>query len=115
MSKQKIKQEFPAGNGFAPITGRVGGETRTTEHFKDSNGKDHKATIKQFTEYDVEDKRLIKIAPMFFFSLDSHKVIMVPFTMKFSIDEYVKQVGAMSVNFQKLLEEISEQEAGDKK
>lgn len=108
MSEEQKSKNEQAKPQFAPIVNRLGKEQKEFIRFKNKDGKRVKAKIGSYTEYEPEDTRLIKIAPMVFFSLDSHKVIMVPFTIKFTIEEYLKQLGAMSVNFENILKEIEE-------
>lgn len=77
---------------------------------KDSKGNEHQVKTETFTEKEIEDRRLVKIAPMFFLSLDSHKILMIPFSVQFTPEEYAKQVGKMAVNFQAILKRIEKGE-----
>jgi len=81
--------------------------TKKFIRFKNSEGKKMKAKVKSFTEAEIEDVHLIKIAPMFYFSLDSNKILMIPFSVKFTPEEYLKQTGAQAVNFKELVDTIN--------
>lgn len=88
---------------------RTKGESEVEEvEFEDDKGEKHTAKVERFTEAEVEDKHLIKIAPMFYFSEESHKVLMIPFCVKFSVEEYLKQTASQAVNFEAVINEINE-------
>lgn len=81
--------------------------TKKFIRFKNSEGKKMKAKVKSFSEAEIEDVHLIKIAPMFYFSLDSNKVLMIPFSIKFTPEEFLKQTGAQAVNFKEIIETVN--------
>lgn len=74
----------------------------------DEKGKEHTARVKSFTEAEMEDLHLIKIAPMYYFSEESRKVLMIPFSLKMSVEEFLRQTAAQAVNFEKVITEINE-------
>jgi hypothetical protein len=85
---------------------QVGPMTKKFIRFTNSQGKKMKLKTKSYSEAEIPDIHLIKIAPMFYFSLDSNKVLMIPFTIKFSAEEFLKQTGAQAVNFKELMDTI---------
>lgn len=86
---------------------RMPGTTKEHIKIKDSKGKTHRAKVKRYTEAEIEDKTLHKIAPMYFFSEESNKVLMIPFSIKMTPEEFTKQTAAQAVNFQKVIERIN--------
>lgn len=90
---------------------RVGKGRKFKEKVVDSSGKERTLKGEQFAEKEIEDRRLIKIAPFYWFSLDSHKVLMIPFSMQFSPEMFIEQTGKQAVNFQKIIENAKKQEA----
>lgn len=88
---------------------RAKGESSFEEvEITDSKGEAHKAKVERFTEAEVEDKHLIKIAPMYYFSEESRKVVMIPFSIKFTVEEFLKQTASQAVNFEAVIDEINE-------
>lgn len=81
----------------------------------DEKGKEHKAKVKSYTEAEMEDLHLIKIAPMYYFSEESRKVIMIPFSLKMSVEEFLRQTAAQAVNFEKVIDEINQRVTERKK
>lgn len=92
------------------IRERAADTTINVDKVVDSKGVEHEVKTETFSEREVEDRRLVKIAPMFFFSLDSHKILMIPFSIQFTPEKYAEQVGKMAVNFQTLLKRIEKGE-----
>lgn len=74
----------------------------------DEHGTEHKAKVKSFTEAEMEDLHLVKIAPMYYFSEESRKVIMIPFSLKMTVEEFLRQTAAQAINFEKVINDINE-------
>lgn len=88
---------------------RAKGESEFEEvEFEDSKGETQKAKVERFSEAELEDKHLIKIAPMYYFSEESRKVLMIPFCVKFTVEEYLKQTASQAVNFEAVIDEINQ-------
>ena len=80
--------------------------TKAFVRFRDSKGKKQKAKVKEWAEKDIDDTHLIKIAPMYYFSLDSNTVLMIPFSIKFTPEQFAKQTASQAVNFKDIMEEV---------
>jgi hypothetical protein len=78
------------------------------EVISEKDGKKHKGTLKTFTEAEMEDLHLRKICPFYYFSEDSNKVLMIPFSLKMSVEEFLRQTAAQAVNFEKVIAEVNE-------
>jgi hypothetical protein len=89
---------------------KVGNSTKFKEKVVDSKGKERTVKGERFTEAEIDDVRLIKIAPMYYFSLDSHKILMIPFSVKFSPEQFIEHTGKQAVNFNKLLKKAKQAE-----
>lgn len=90
---------------------RVEGTTKVEE--MDVTDKDTGKTypIKQenFVESEIEDTHLIKIAPLTYFCTDNNKVLWIPFSIKFSVIEFLQQTAKMSINLQTLIDKLQEE------
>jgi hypothetical protein len=45
---------------------------------------------------------------MYWFSLDSHKVLMIPLSIKYSAQEFMEQTKNQAVNFKDLMDQVNE-------
>lgn len=61
-----------------------------------------KTTIsgENFSEYELDDVHLTKIAPMLFISEETNKILMIPFSIKYSPQEFAEWLAQASVNVQ---------------
>lgn len=61
-----------------------------------------KATIKgeNYSEYELDDIHLTKIAPMLYISAETNKILMIPFSIKYSPQEFAQWLAQASVNVQ---------------
>lgn len=73
---------------------------------KGADGRDHKATERQFTEAEVDDTHLVKIAPMFYFSPDSNRILLIPFSIKFTVFEILQLCARVAHNIETQLDTI---------
>lgn len=53
-------------------------------------GKTHKVREEGYTEAEIESKNLVKIAPLLYYCPDNRKVLLIPFSIPFSLLEALK-------------------------
>ncbi len=70
---------------------------------KGKNGKEHEARQETFTEKEIPNTHLTQIAPMFYYCTDNNKILMIPFSIQFSVTEFLKLAASMARNLEKLL------------
>lgn len=89
---------------------RVEGSTKVEELNVTDKESGKKYPIKQenFTETEIEDTHLIKIAPLTYFCTDNNKVLWIPFSIKFSVLEFLQQTAKMSTNLQALIDQLQD-------
>jgi hypothetical protein len=83
---------------------RLPGDKVTKFKIKDSKGKKHAAKHVQFTEKEIDSVHLVKIAPMFFYCTDNNKILMIPFSIQFSVAETIKMAAQLAQNIKNFLE-----------
>lgn len=90
---------------------RVPGTTKIEEldATDKETGKTYPIKQENFTEKEIEDTHLVKIAPMTYFCTDNNKVLWIPFSIKFSVLEFLQQTAKMSTNLQALIDKIQEE------
>lgn len=86
---------------------RVSGEKVERFKIKDSKGVDHDAKKVSFTEKEIENTHLVKIAPLFYYCTDNNKVLMVPFTLQFSVEEVLRLCAGIATNIGSLMNKKS--------
>lgn len=59
-----------------------------------------------FTEKEIEVKNLVKIAPLYFFCPDNNKVLMIPFSIQFSVHEFLKSCATAATSMEDILDSI---------
>lgn len=73
---------------------------------KDSKGKKHPVKEVERSEREIDSVHLVKIAPMFYLCTDNYKVLMIPFSIQFSVTEVLQLCAKIATNLEKLLDDI---------
>ncbi len=76
--------------------------------FKDSKGKEHPGREESFTEKEIPNTHLTQIAPMFYYCTDNNKILMIPFSVQFSVYEFLQLAAKMSGSLQDILNKTEE-------
>ena len=74
----------------------------------DSKGKKHAGREETFTEKEIPNTHLIQIAPMYYYCTDNNKILMIPFSIQFTIYEFLKQAATMSHNMEALIKDLEQ-------
>lgn len=74
----------------------------------DSKGKQHDAREESFTEKEIPNTHLTQIAPMFYYCTDNNKILMIPFSVQFTVFEFLQLAAKMSGSLQDMLSTIEE-------
>ncbi len=90
---------------------RVPGTKVDMVKIRDSKGKEHDAREETFAEKEIPNTHLVQIAPMFYYCTDNNKVLMIPFSIQFTIFEFLKQAASMSIGMEDVLKKIKEDQA----
>lgn len=72
----------------------------------DSKGKQHDAREESFSEKEIPNTHLTQIAPMFYYCTDNNKILMIPFSIQFSVFEFLQLAAKMSGNLEDMLEKM---------
>lgn len=75
---------------------------------KDSKGKEHDAREESFSEKEIPNTHLTQIAPMFYYCTDNNKILMIPFSIQFTVYEFLKQAATMSHNMEAILKDLQQ-------
>lgn len=73
---------------------------------KDSKGKEHDAREESYSEKEIPNTHLTQIAPMFYYCTDNNKILMIPFSIQFTVYEFLKQAATMSHNMEAILKDL---------
>lgn len=92
----------------------VGTPTVKESTVKDSKGKDQPIKEVSTTEREIPNTHLTQIAPMFYYCTDNNKILMIPFSIQFSVTDFLKLAATMSRNLEKLLN-LNEEAPADEK
>lgn len=76
-------------------------------------GKTYPIKQESFTEKEIDNTHLVKIAPMFYYCTDNNKVLMIPFSIQFSVLEVLKMAGGIATNLENFLKEQREAEKAE--
>ena len=79
--------------------------TPFTEKIKDSKGKTKVLNGASVHELEIESVHLVKIAPMTFLCTDNNKILMIPFTIQFTQEQYLEHIATQSSALQRFYEE----------
>ena len=91
---------------------KVAGTEAQREFTEKVNGKDVPMMEKSFAEKEIEMVHLEKIAPMFFYCSDNNKIVMIPFSVQFTVFEFLQLAAKMSGNLEQMLERMKPKEVG---
>lgn len=69
-----------------------------------------KVLEESFAEKEIDATNLVKIAPLYYFCPDNNKVYMIPFSIQFSITEFLQQCAQSATKLEKFLETIPQKE-----
>lgn len=89
--------------------------TPFTEKIKDAKGKTQKFEGANIHEVEIDSVHLVKIAPMTFLCTDNNKILMIPFTIQFTQEQYLEHIATQSSALQRFYEEQEEANNAAKK
>lgn len=94
---------------FPILHKKVTDTTKKQVRIKDDQGRHHNATEESFTEAEIDNTHLVKIAPMFYFCPDNNRVLMIPFSIQFSVLEMLKLAAGMAINLEDRIDVIKKE------
>lgn len=74
-----------------------------------SGGKKHQVQEETFTEKEIEITKLVKLAPMYWFSPETNKILLIPFSIQFSVMDFSKQLAGASLNLEEMLKKMADE------
>lgn len=75
----------------------------------DSKGKAHDAREETFTEREIPNTHLTQIAPMFYYCTDNNKILMIPFSIQFTVFEFLQLAATMSGNLEAMIKKAKDE------
>jgi hypothetical protein len=88
---------------------RIPGTKVETVKITDSQGKEHNAREETYTEKEIPNTHLTQIAPMFYYCTDNNKILMIPFSVQFTVFEFLKLAATMSGNLEEMLNKAKQE------
>lgn len=64
-----------------------------------------------FTEAEIEVKNLIKIAPLYFYCPDNDKILMIPFSIQFTMTEFLQNIAKAAGKTEEILQQVADARA----
>lgn len=79
---------------------RIPGSKRVEEFTENINGKEVPMKKKSYVEKEIDNVHLVKIAPMFYYCTDNNRILMIPFSIQFSVVEFLQLAASMATNLE---------------
>ncbi len=100
-TEKNINKKYP-GVKREIVSEQVKGEYEIS----DSKGKKHPVKEVETTEKEIDSVHLVKIAPMFYFCTDNYKVLMIPFSIQFSVTEILQLCAKIAHGLEKMVSDV---------
>jgi len=79
---------------------KVEGTEHDREFTETVDGKEVPMKEVSFTEEEIENVHLVKIAPMFYYCTDNNRILMIPFSIQFSVVQFLQLAASMATNLE---------------